>query len=139
MYYVVFLSFFCIQLFATFFIVQVFLGPGSSGSATRVWVQVLEVANLKYWSNQINKMNASETTDLNHTESFKHIISWDQFQLLTFKNFNHSPSIKKQWNNWDSKRYYLFLWEKATFVRANPGTLPDKKTKVLSCKKIFLI
>ena len=55
LYYVVFLSFFCIQLFATSFIVQVFSGsgffrvqvfqcPGFSGSGSRVWVQVLEVA-----------------------------------------------------------------------------------------------
>ena len=70
LYYVVFLSFFCIQLFPTFFIVQVFSGsrffrvqvfqgPGFSGSRffmvqvfqgpdpgswSRAWIQVLEVA-----------------------------------------------------------------------------------------------
>ena len=42
MYYVVFLSFFCIQLFPTVFRVQVFQSLGFSGS--RVRVQVLEVA-----------------------------------------------------------------------------------------------
>ena len=51
LYYVVFL-FYCIQLFPTFFMSQVFQGPGfqntgfsGSGSRSRVWVQVLEVAH----------------------------------------------------------------------------------------------
>ena len=37
----VFQSFFCIQLFPTFFIVQVFRAPGLSGSRSRVVVQTL--------------------------------------------------------------------------------------------------
>ena len=44
LYYVVFQSFFCIQLFPTFFRAQDFQGPGFSGYGFRVRVQVLEVA-----------------------------------------------------------------------------------------------
>ena len=44
---VILLSFFCIQLFPTFFRAQVFQGPGFSRSASKVWVQVLEVPKLQ--------------------------------------------------------------------------------------------
>ena len=43
LYYVVFLSFFCIKLFPTFFMIQAFQGPGFLVSGSRVWVQVLKV------------------------------------------------------------------------------------------------
>ena len=49
LYYVFFLSYFCIQLFHTLIMVQVFQGPGFSESRffwsrSSVWVQVLKVA-----------------------------------------------------------------------------------------------
>ena len=43
MVFVVFQSFFCIQLFPKFFMVQVFQSPGFSGSESNLKVQVLEV------------------------------------------------------------------------------------------------
>ena len=83
-------------------------------------------------------MNASEIADLNHTESFKHIISWDQFQLLTFKNFNHSPSIKKHSETTEIQKDTIFFYRKKLllYVLTVPPYL-TKRPKYCHAKRFF--
>ena len=129
MYSVVFLSFFCIQLFPTFsmvpsfsesmfFMVQVFQGPGFSGSRffrihmfrvqvflgpgpgprSRIWVQVLEAAMKNICKGKDTLWNFSYRTfhEIQFQGYFmKHeILSWNTFTLVSNIHYVCFSSIK---------------------------------------------
>ena len=89
LYHVIFQSFFCIHLFPMFFMVQVLQGLGFLGSESRVWVQVLEVAQL-----QCLQKKCENKSKVHKIQKYITIIkAWVPYFLRNFYSLsNDSPS-----------------------------------------------